>query len=80
MPILIPILFILLMVKTIQDLQDLGWVTVLGCVLILAPLIGYVLWIESLPMEKRGKPVRLATLAILPTLGLLFLFVDVTQS
>jgi hypothetical protein len=68
------------MVKTIQDLQELGWVTVLGCVLILAPLIGYVIWIESLPMEKRGRPVFLATLAILPTLGLLFLFVDVRQS
>ena len=80
MPILIPFLFILLMVKTIQDLQELGSVTVLGCVLILAPLIGYVLWIESLPMEKRGRPVLLATLAILPTLGLLFLFVDVRQS
>lgn len=80
MPILIPILFIVLMAKTIQDLQELGWVTLLGCVLILAPLIGYVLWVESLPMEKRGKPVLLATLAILPTLGLLFLFVDVRQS
>lgn len=77
MPILIPFLFILLIVYTFQEL---GWVTVLGCVLILAPLIGYVLWIESLPMEKRGKPVLLAALAIVPTLGLLFLFVDVTQS
>lgn len=68
------------MAKTIQDLQELGWVTLLGCVLILAPFIGYVLWVESLPIEKRGKPVLLATLAILPTLGLLFLFVDVRQS
>ena len=68
------------MAKTIQDLQELGWVTLLGCVLILAPLIGYVLWVESLPMEKKDKAVLLATLAILPTLGLLFLFVDVRQS
>jgi hypothetical protein len=40
------------MAKTIQDLQELGWVTLLGCVVILAPLIGYVLWVERLPMEK----------------------------
>ena len=56
----------------IQAFMDAGWLIIFASFLVSAPSLALGFWAESLPLEKRSKPVILMLLSAFPTSFALF--------
>ncbi len=71
MQILLFLLIVIAVLEGITRLMDLGWLNVLVCVLIVVPVLIYAIKIEGMAMEKRGRPLLIATSMAIPAAVLL---------